>query len=84
MLKHHLLIPHSSQQYVGTFHHYLSLGSHSAPYTLRSVRAFSVITLNPKQKLPTIATNEQTSLITAAVPLKGRVKIDSKAYELSW
>ena len=58
MLKHHLLIPHCSQHHIGTFHHYLSLGSHSSPYTLRRVRAFSVITLNPKEKLPTITHKE--------------------------
>lgn len=46
MLKHHLLFPHYSKQNNSEYIHYLSLGSHTAPYQLESIAAFSIVTLH--------------------------------------
>ena len=48
MLKYHFIVPHKSHQNIGTFYHYLNLGSHHSPYILQNIHSFSVITLNPK------------------------------------
>jgi hypothetical protein len=77
MLKHHLLLPEHNTHHHAQFNHYLSLGAHRAPYTLETLAAFSVITLNPKEKLPEIQNNVGGGFSTAIVPLSGSLKIDA-------
>lgn len=80
MLKYHLLVSNKTKQKLGTFNHYLTLGSHQSPYLLQNVQAFSIITLNPKEKLPAISNNVEGKFVTLAVPLKGKLKVDGKTY----
>lgn len=80
MLKYHLLISNKNKHKLGTFNHYLTLGSHQSPYLLQNVQSFSIITLNPKEKLPTISNNVEGKFATLAVLLKGRLRVDGKIY----
>lgn len=80
MLKYHFLVSNKNKQKLGTFNHYLTLGSHQSPYLLHNVQAFSIITLNPKEKLPAISNNVEGKFVTLAVPLKGKLRVDGKTY----
>ena len=73
MLKYHLLQPQYNKHHHAQFTHYLSLGSHNSPYSLKYIAAFSIVTLNPKQSLPEFFDNQNI----AVLPLKGTLKIGS-------
>jgi hypothetical protein len=81
MLKYHLLLPSQQKQHIAVFQHYLTLGSHLSPYELAHLSAFSVITLNPKERLPEIQNNSEEKFSTAVVPLKGKIKIDGQTLQ---
>lgn len=81
MLKYHLIVPEKTKHNNGIFHHYLTLGSHQSPYSLSHLTSFSIVTLFPKERFPTIAANQQYS--TALIPLKGAIKVDGQTYQLS-
>ena len=55
MLKYHLLLPGSSSTHQADYLHYLSTGSHLAPYLLSTLKTLSVVTLHPQQMLPSFA-----------------------------
>jgi hypothetical protein len=55
MLKYHLIVPEKTKHNNGIFQHYLNLGSHRSPYSLAQLASFSIITLFPKERFPTIA-----------------------------
>jgi hypothetical protein len=57
MLKYHLIVPEKTKHNNGIFQHYLNLGSHRSPYSLGQLASFSIITLFPKERFPTIAGN---------------------------
>jgi hypothetical protein len=51
-------MPNLSKQNNAVYLHYLGLGSHPAPYQLTTLSTFSIITLNPKERLPEIRNNK--------------------------
>ena len=81
MLKYNLIVPEKTKHNNGIFHHYLTLGSHQSPYSLAHLTSFSIVTLFPKERFPTIAGSEKYS--TALIPLKGAIKVDGQTYEQS-
>lgn len=74
MLKYHLLLPNASTTHQAHYLHYLTTGSHLAPYGLKRTKGLSVVTLHPHQTLPTLEHENKT----AVVPLSGTLRVEGK------
>lgn len=51
MLNYHLIHSQPAETKVAHFEHYLTLGSHQAPYQVAPLKSFSAVTLHPEIRM---------------------------------